>query len=215
MFLKISLFFVLLVVGSFVGQCYAQSKSTKTDSLVQKKIKDTVRTKQITDTVKKVKSIASKAALRSAILPGLGQIYNKKYWKLPLVYGALAFPISTFNYNKTWYRKTRFAYATRINKDTANFLTIDPELQPLSSASLKLYRNEFRKNMDFSVIGLLLLWGVNVVDATVDGHLRTFDISDDLSLKVKPVISNNLSTGGISLTFNVKKKEISPKTISF
>lgn len=215
MFLKISLFFVLLVVGSFESQCYAQTKITKTDSLIQKKIKDTGSTKQTPDTVKKVRSIASKAALRSAILPGLGQIYNKKYWKLPLVYGALAFPISTFNYNRTWYRKTRFAYATRINKDTANFLNIDQELQPLSSASLKLYRNEFRKNMDFSVIGLLLLWGVNVVDATVDGHLRTFDISDDLSLKVKPVISNNLSTGGISLTLNVKKKEISPKTISF
>jgi hypothetical protein len=59
------------------------------------------------------------------------------------------------------------------------------------------------------------LWGINVVDATVDGHLRTFDISDDLSLKVKPVISNNLSSGGMSLTLNFRKKEITPKTISF
>ena len=215
MFLKISFFCVFLVWGAFESQCYAQVKPTKIDTLTQKKIKDTGRTKQIPDTVKKVKSIASKAALRSAILPGLGQIYNKKYWKLPLVYGALAFPISTFNYNRTWYRKTKFAYAVRINKDTANFLTIDPELQPLSSSSLKLYRNEFRKNMDFSVIGLLVLWGINVVDATVDGHLRTFDISDDLSLKVKPVISNNLSSGGMSLTLNFRKKEIIPKTISF
>jgi hypothetical protein len=215
MYLKISLLFAFLFLGTFESQCYAQAKTTKTDTIIQKKVKDTGNTKQISDTVKKVRSIASKAALKSALLPGLGQIYNKKYWKLPLVYGALAFPISTFNYNRTWYRKTRFAYATRINKDTANFLSIDAELQPLSSSSLKLYRNEFRKNMDFSVIGLLLLWGLNVVDATVDGHLRTFDISDDLSLKVKPVISNNLSTGGISLTLNVKKKEISPKTISF
>jgi hypothetical protein len=215
MYLKISFFFVALFLGTVVTQSYAQGKKALVDSTFQKKIKDTGSIKQVTDTVKKVRSIASKAALRSAVLPGLGQIYNKKYWKLPLVYGALAFPISTFNYNRTWYRKTRFAYATRINKDTANFQSIDAELQPLSSSSLKLYRNEFRKNMDFSVIGLLMLWGLNVVDATVDGHLRTFDISDDLSLKVKPVISNNLSRGGISLTLIVKKKEISPKTISF
>ena len=215
MILKISIFFVFLFWGTLDSQCFAQVKAAKPDTLIQKKAKDTGNTKQIADTVKKVRSIASKAALRSAIMPGLGQIYNKKYWKLPLVYGALAFPISTFNYNRTWYRKTRFAYAVRINKDTANYLTIDPELQPLSSASLKLYRNEFRKNMDFSIIGLLLLWGVNVIDATVDGHLRTFDISDDLSLKVKPVISNNLSSGGMSLTLNFRKKEFSPKTISF
>ena len=215
MYLKISFFFVALLLGMVFSQCYAQAKKTKADTTIQKKIKDTGNTKLLSDTVKKVRSIASKAALKSALLPGLGQIYNKKYWKLPLVYGALAFPISTFNYNRTWYRKTNFAYATRINKDTTNYPTIDAELQPLSSSSLKLYRNEFRKNMDFSVIGLLLLWGLNVVDATVDGHLRTFDISDDLSLKVKPVISNNLSTGGISLTLNVKKKETSPKTISF
>ncbi len=142
--------------------------------------------KPIADTAKKVRSIAAKAALRSAILPGLGQIYNKKYWKLPLVYGALAIPVSTFKYNSDWYSKTRFAYTVRVTNDTANFKNIARELQPISTEALKSYRNSFRKNMDFSVLDLLLMWGLNIVDATVDGHLRTFNISDDLSLSVKP-----------------------------
>lgn len=140
------------------------------------------------DTIKKEKSIASKASLRSLILPGWGQAYNKKYWKIPLVYGALAFPLSTFRYNSDWYGKTRFAYNTRVAADTANYKNISPELVPLSTASLRLYRNSFRKNMDFSILGLLVVWGLNIVDATVDGHLRTFTISDDLALRIKPTV---------------------------
>ena len=142
--------------------------------------------KPIADTAKKVRSIAAKAGIRSAMLPGLGQIYNKKYWKLPLVYGALAIPVSTFRYNSDWYTKTRYAYTVRVTNDTANFKNIARELQPISTEALKTYRNSFRKNMDFSVLGLLLMWGLNVVDATVDGHLRTFNISDDLTMSLQP-----------------------------
>ena len=63
---------------------------------------------------------------------------------------------------------------------------IDQQLQPLSTQSLRLYRNEFRKNVDLSVLALLAVWGLNVLDATVDGHLRSFNVSDDLSLKLDP-----------------------------
>ncbi|MFZ9743535.1 MAG: DUF5683 domain-containing protein [Chitinophagaceae bacterium] len=155
-----------------------------------------------TDTVKKVKSIAAKAALRSAILPGLGQAYNKKYWKIPLVYGALAIPISTFRYNSDWYDKTRFAYSVRVTNDTANFKNIARELQPISTEALRTYRNSFRKNMDFSVLGLLLMWGLNIVDATVDGHLRTFNISDDISMIIQPSSRNLQYVLGLSATLN-------------
>jgi len=135
------------------------------------------------DTSNKQRSVASKAALRSAILPGLGQIYNKKYWKVPIVYGIIAIPVSLYSYNRKWYNLTRKAYTIRSTKDTANFGKIAPELVPLSSEALRLYRNDFRKNMDFSILGILLAWGLNVVDATVDGHLRGFDISDEVSLR--------------------------------
>jgi len=176
---------------------------------------DTSQKSSIKDTTRKVRSIAAKASLRSAILPGLGQVYNKKYWKVPIVYGILAIPVSTFSYNSTWYKKTRFAYSARSDQDTTNDKLIAPELQPLATASLKLYRNEFRKGMDFSILGLLVLWGLNVADAAVDGHLKTFNISDDLSMRLKP----NLSTGrnvqmGFTASFHLGKTK-TVKSISF
>ena len=207
--------FLIVFFLSFNNQSIAQLNTEKKDMLVLKNILDSGKQKKEIDTSKKVKSIASRAALKSAILPGLGQIYNKKYWKLPLVYGAIAIPVSLFSYNRTWYQKTRFAYTLRSTKDSANFSKMDPRLTPLSTASLKLYRNEFRKNMDFSVISLLLIWGLNVVDATVDGHLRTFDINDDLSMHIKPEISNNLGSAGLSFRIGFKQKDNQVKTISF
>lgn len=161
-----------------------------------------IQTTPKTDTTKK-RSVASKAALRSAILPGLGQAYNKKYWKIPIVYGVIAIPVSLYNYNRKWYNLTRNAYTIRSNKDSANFDKIAPELIPLSSEALRLYRNDFRKNMDFSILGILLTWGLNIVDATVDGHLRGFDISDEVSMKLIPKIStgNQMGQTGVSAVF--------------
>lgn len=165
-----------------------------------------------TTAAKKKRSIASNAALRSAILPGFGQLYNKKYWKIPLVYGALAIPVSTYRYNKEWYEKTRFAYTVRVTSDTANFKNIAPELSPIATQSLKLYRNQFRKNMDFSLLGILLMWGLNVVDATVDGHLRTFDISDKLSMGIKPLLSPNGRQLGLTASFSFNKQKLNRST---
>lgn len=199
----------------FITPCMSQENGNAKKSTPSKS--DTIQqnNNKIQDTTKKVKSFASKAALRSAILPGLGQIYNKKYWKLPLVYGAIAIPVTLFTYNKTWYERTRFAYQVRSNKDTANYEQIWRSLKPISTESLKRYRNEFRKSMDLSVLYLLLAWGLNVIDATVDGHLRTFDIGDDLSMQIKPYIPSNLSSGGLTFKVGFKKKEEHSKSIGF
>ncbi len=171
---------------------------------------------QKTDTVKKQRSVASKAALRSTILPGLGQVYNKKYWKVPIVYGIIAIPVSLYSYNRKWYNLTRNAYTIRSTNDSANFNKISPELIPLSNEALRLYRNEFRKNMDFSILGILLAWGLNVVDATVDGHLRGFDISDEVSLRLAPKLSTGNMSGqmGLSATFYFGKNKQN-KSIGF
>ncbi len=162
-----------------------------------------------TDTakVKKKKGEAGKAALRSAIIPGWGQAYNKKYWKIPIVYGALAIPVATYIYNKNWYEKTRYAYQVKYYNDTAavDIPTddIDPQLQPLSTGSVQQYRNSFRQGMDFSILAFLAVWGLQVADAAVDGHLKTFNINDDLSLKVKPFISPGRSNG-VTMVFMMR-----------
>lgn len=198
-------FFILLFTST--NSLFAQNELKPSGKKMQATLsKDSTQKSSTKDTTQKIRSIAGKASLRSAMLPGLGQIYNKKYWKVPIVYGILAIPVSTFSYNSTWYKKTRFAYAARSDADTTNDKLIAPELQPLATASLKLYRNEFRKGMDFSILGLLVLWGLNVADAAVDGHLKTFDISDDLSMRLKP----NFSTGrkgqmGFTASFHLGK----------
>jgi TM2 domain-containing membrane protein YozV len=179
-------------------------------------VKDTLKSKSIKpikaiDTVKKKPSVARAAALRSAIFPGLGQIYNKKYWKLPLVYGAVAFPVVTFTYNLEWYNKTRAAYAIKFYNDTAKIKLptdgLDQRLIPLSSGSLRLYRNSFRQGVDFSVLGLLVVWGLQVADAAVDAHLKGFNVNDDLSLKIKPWIAPTGSSSGISLVLSFRDEK--------
>src|SRR5215203_4670838 len=84
-----------------------------------------------TDTVKAKKHIPRKATIRSAIIPGWGQIYNKKAWKVPIVYAAIGIPVGTFIYNKSWYTKTSEAAKMLGSEppDTANYMNrVDPEL---------------------------------------------------------------------------------------
>lgn len=160
-----------------------------------------------------------KAAIYSAILPGLGQIYNKKYWKVPIVYTAIGIPIYAYFYNKNWYNRTRYALTVASMDHTSQeytdaLLTVNSELVPLvegtKTNSLLNYRNDFRKNMDYSILFTLLFWGLNVVDATVDAHLKGFNVNENLSMQVKPAIISNQAIG-ISLLF--KFTDNRPKAI--
>lgn len=149
-----------------------------------------------------------KAAIRSAILPGLGQVYNKKYWKLPIVYGALGTAGGIFMYNLNWYKRFRYAYKVLYTKDSANFPNIYHQLQSAITLNdvnyLRVNRDEFRRNVDYSVLAFIVLWGLNVVDASVDAHLRSFDVSPDLSFEFKAGYSDLANTNGISLVLHFK-----------
>lgn len=148
-----------------------------------------------------------KATNRSAILPGLGQAYNKQYWKIPLVYGVLSVPVVTYIYNNDLYAKTKFAYEARImeaNGNNSNVSKIDPTLKNLSAGSLQSYRNIFRKNRDYSIMWFILAWGINVVDASVSGHLKAFDVSNNLSIKMAPMRADTYQQAGLSLQLNWK-----------
>jgi hypothetical protein len=163
------------------------------------------------DSIRKTHS-PRKAAIRSAIIPGWGQVYNKKYWKVPLVYGGLGAVGAIFVYNLKNYRNTRFAYQAKYKaalpvnqgRDSTDYWNIKPELLPLSPESLRFYRNEFRRDIDYSVLFFLIIWGLNIIDATVDAHLKGFDVSPDLSLQIKPGHSSMANTNGISFVLNIK-----------
>lgn len=171
------------------------------------------------DTAEKKKHSPGKAALRSAIFPGLGQIYNKKYWKLPIVYTAVGIPVALFFDNKTWYNRSRYALAVAAStSDPPNadsLSAVHSQLRPLvdakSTNSILRYRNEFRRNMDYSILFTLLFWGLNIVDATVDAHLKGFDVSDDLNASIRPALLPGNAVGfTIAFTLgNSKTKTIS------
>ena len=156
------------------------------------------------DTIKTVSAHdPKKATLRSLILPGWGQAYNREYWKIPIVYGALGTVAGFYIYNNSWYKKTKKAFEIRVSEDTANFKLIDPRLEPLSAQSLQVYRNAFRRDRDYSALYFIITWGLNIVDATVFGHLKDFNVSEDLSLKVHPVLRSN-GNAGVSLVLGYK-----------
>jgi hypothetical protein len=148
-----------------------------------------------------------KAAIRSAIIPGWGQAYNKRYWKIPIIYGALGISASIFIYNLHSYQDTRYAYKAMYNAsqgDPSGLPYIKPEYAQLDMNALRTYRDEFRRNVDYSALFFIVLWGLNVVDAAVDAHLRTFDVTPDLGFKFKFGHSELAGTTGLSLVLAFK-----------
>jgi hypothetical protein len=194
---------------------HAQTDSTGKDSVKKTipvdslpKVAEPVSNKKDVDSVLKYHS-PKKAAVRSAILPGLGQIYNKKYWKLPIVYGALGVSGAVFAYNLTQYRDLRFAYTAKTKAratppDSTDYFKIRPDLVNLDYNATRNYRDEYRRQIDYSALFFILLWGLNVVDAAVDAHLKSFDVSPDLSFKVKFGKSDLAGTTGMSLVLAVR-----------
>ena len=185
----------------------AKNKVVLLDTL--KPTKDSVTSKLAkNDTTRKKKEFdPHKATIRSAIIPGWGQAYNHQYWKIPIVYGALAVPASLFVYNNKWYQATKEAYTILVNNDTANFDKIDPKLEGLSPSDLQYYRNNFRKSRDYSVLFFLLVWGLNVADATVFAHLKGFNVSDDLSMRIQPDFNIDTKSPALSVAFNLRDKK--------
>jgi hypothetical protein len=136
----------------------------------------------------------NKAALYSAVLPGAGQIYVKKYWKVPIIYAACigTGTVVYLNHKQYKYAQTELDYRNKNNGIPKN-----PELQNVSSDVLRSYAEERRRYRDLFAIVSVLVYTGNIIDAYVDAHLSTYDISDDLSLRIKLGIQcySNVQTG--------------------
>ncbi|RTL47219.1 MAG: hypothetical protein EKK39_15010 [Sphingobacteriales bacterium] len=209
--MKVSItIFGIIIFLNTVSTAFSRNGSSLPGSNIHEKfLMDTTgenNQKEATGPIIKKKHNPKIATLRSAILPGLGQAYNREYWKIPIVYGALAIPTITYLYNNTWYKRTRDAYNIKINNDTAHFANIYPILQNVDPSALQTYRNSFRKDRDYSILWFMILWGLNVVDATVYGHLKDFDVSNNLSLHIEPTYNPMLSAPGLSFTFSFRNK---------
>lgn len=126
----------------------------------------------------------SKAAFYSAIFPGAGQIYNKKYWKAPIVWGALAIPVYYYQINNSDYKRYRTAYKLRKNGLADEFTVNGVEI--VSTETLETAQEQLRENRDFSILSGIILYILQIVEASVNAHLMQFNTDD--SLTIKPTI---------------------------
>ena len=144
-------------------------------------------------------SSVNKATTLATICPGAGQIYNKSYWRVPIVIGGFATTIYCIDWNNRGYQRFKKAYRLRADYDA------NPNLYPSGSQDefggryaasfLKNLRNSYRRNRDLCIILTGGLYILQIVDAHVDAHLRDYDISDDLSVEVTPMIDYSYMPG--------------------
>lgn len=161
-----------------------------TDTLPKPHLKDTLHSPK-------------KAAIYSAVLPGLGQAYNKKYWKIPIIYAGFGGLAYGFAWNEKYYKKYHVALKIRYDGDTS---THDAYENRFSDNDLVTLKNYYRRYRDLCVIGMAALYTLNVLDAVVDAHLYYFDVSDNLSMRISPAIypTRYGVAGSIGLTLGWK-----------
>lgn len=150
---------------------------------------------------------AKKATLYSAVLPGLGQAYNKKYWKIPIIYAGFGTLFYFIGVNGSEYHKFRDAYTIVATGDTANFNNNEYIVKyEANLTQLEEGRNYYRRNLELNYILTGLLYILNIIDASVDANLYNFDVSDDISLRFEPVRSQNVfvSRPSMGLTLTMK-----------
>lgn len=215
--MRIKSFFFFIIILALLPDHYlfAQERNDSLHSQIEKK--DTLileGTKKDSsgksvfglDTALSKKHNPKVAIFRSAVIPGWGQAYNKKYWKIPIVYGALGITAWVFFDNIKTYNELRQAVIYKSDTIPGNDLLIPAEFRNFRVQELQYIRNGYRQYIDYSVLVFILFWGLNVVDAAVDAHLKAFDVSGDLSLKVKPGYDYLTNTSGLSLVLSFKDK---------
>jgi len=138
------------------------------------------------DNVETIETVSTldpqKAALYSAVLPGLGQVYNKDYWKIPVIYGGGIIIMHFINQNHDLYNTFDNALLAEVDGVEE---TINP-FDRFNQASLQNRRDRFKRDRDFMIIVGVVYYLLNVVEAHVSAHLKEFDVNEDLSLKLKP-----------------------------
>ena len=163
---------------------------------------DTILAKDSTSSVVKIKKHSVKRAVWfSAVLPGLGQAYNRKYWKIPIIYAGFAGLGYAIYYTATNYNQARDAYRAIVRQQPASYNGYTDE------STVKAYRDYFQGYLNIASIVTVIWYGLNLVDAAVDAHLFHYNMDDKLSLNVDPSfhIDNELGLNQscLGLTFKV------------
>jgi Family of unknown function (DUF5683) len=175
----------------FAGLCFPAWCQVKADSVIVEKDTTLISKDAPIDTIRSYakRFDPRKALLYAAVLPGSGQIYNKKYWKLPLVYGGFGLLIYSVNFYQSAYVKYKSELFITINDPT--------QLPPsgLPQDQLRSIVDQARRQRDFYIVLTGLIYILQMVDAHVDAHLKEFDLNPKLQVKVEPRMTQDLMIG--------------------
>lgn len=144
-----------------------------------------------------------RALLLAAVFPGAGQIYTKKYWKLPLVYGGLGVTAYYFDVYQDGYLEYRNELFYNLNNGLESESALNPNTG-FTTSQLRTIVDRYRRERDFMIIIMLGVYVLQMIDAHVDAHLKEFDLNPNLHVRLEPTLSNDMligRNGGISLKF--------------
>lgn len=141
----------------------------------------------------------SKAAFYSAVIPGLGQAYNGKYWKIPLVYGAIGGSVFAYIANDKEYDRLREAFQIRLSGGTDDEFSRPDGTPIITNAGLERAQRVSQRNKELSLLITAAFYAIQIIDANVDGHLSQFNVDRDLSFK--PFLDYNQSAPGTAYGF--------------
>ena len=200
------LILVCLLLGAVSQQAKAQDRFdndsldiTKSDSL-SVVVDTTFVKKKVEQDWSTWRPDPKRALWLALVIPGGGQIYNRKYWKLPIVYGGFIGCLYAMNWNNTMYKDYSQAYLDLMDNDPGTqsynqFLHLGMQITPANESRykdiFKKRKDKYRRWRDLSFFVMVGVYALSVIDAYVDAELSVFDISDDLSLRVEPAILNN------------------------
>lgn len=199
----------LIIAGLFsLFFCWcltAQEKNKKKNEIPKEIVIDSVIVLQET-----INALApAKAAFYSAVLPGLGQAYNKSYWKIPLVYAGLATGVYFYKTNNKEYNRYRDAYKSRLAGFTNDEFYLDTQGNQLSTPrvttdGLQRGQKYYKKNKEISLLVTIGIYALNIIDANVDAHLMQYNVDENLSLAPHFKINEIDRTSDLGLTLNFK-----------
>lgn len=198
----IAVLFAFLFCFSITGQ---EKKEKKKKELPKEVVTDSII--EITNPINPLSP--AKAAFYSAVLPGLGQAYNKKYWKIPIVYAAIGTGIYFYTSNNKEYNRYRDAFKSRLAGFTNDEFYFDSAGNQLSSPrvtteALQRGQEYYRKNKELSLLITIGIYALNIIDANVDAHLLQYNVDENLSLAPHYNINEIDATGNLGLTLNFK-----------
>ena len=179
---------------------FAQNQTDSTPKQINIVVEDTISKKQMYDPL-----APARAAFYSAVLPGLGQVSNRKYWKIPIIYAGIATGVYFYVKNDTDYNRFRDAYKRRLAGYTDDEF-FGPGSTPLISNNRLIdAQKSTQRNKNVSIIVSIGFYLLNIIDANVDAHLKQYDISDDLSITPKLNTTDIAQPSyGLSLRYTLK-----------